>query len=203
MRYCATLVVLIAVASIFSESSVGADDWNYGKVAGEIAQAVKAGKLTKEEAAAKLAALKKAAKGKKKTSDHAAIEAALKAGKLTKEEAAAKLATLKKASDKKGKKSSPIEKANRQRKKQGFPLPAKHTEKHEKTDQAEYQSACADVDRVFHPKQPHKTASHKADDQHGFYGLSPAVKKGHRQQHKKGTCVCNEVCKASVQKRHE
>ena len=109
MRYCATLLVLIAVASIFNESSVGADDWNYGKIAGEITQAVKAGKLTKEEAAAKLAALKKAAVKKgiegKKTTDYAAIEAAVKAGKLTKDEAAAKLAALKKAAVTKGKKN--------------------------------------------------------------------------------------------------
>ncbi len=66
---------------------------------------MKTGKLTKEEAAAKLTYLKKSQDEKKaegkKQSDYEAIEAAVKAGKLTKEEAAAKLAALKKAQDEK------------------------------------------------------------------------------------------------------
>ena len=91
-----------------------------------IEAAVKAGKLTKEEAAEKLEYLKKAAAAKSqkkpapqkkvpsrsKLSDYQAIEAAVKSGKLTKEEAAKKLAYLKKAAAAKSqKKPAPPKKA--------------------------------------------------------------------------------------------
>ena len=84
---------------------------------------MKAGKLTKEEAAARLAALKKTATTKSqkkarpkdgKLSESQLIEAAFKAGKLTKEEAAARLAALKKtAATKSQKKAGPNPKATK------------------------------------------------------------------------------------------
>ena len=121
MRFSAFLIFVFTVANAVAQPTWGVDEKGTtpkGKKAdayAEIEAAVKAGKLTKEEAAAKLAALKQASlKGEKgsnpkgkKGNAYAEIEAAVKAGKLTKEEAAAKLAALKQASLKGEKGSNP------------------------------------------------------------------------------------------------
>ena len=105
MRLLTTLLVLVAVALSFGDVTRGADSPDYGAIAKELKRAVKAGKLTKEEAAAKLAALKKAAaaKGKEgygpeyeKSTDYDAIAKKLfelvRAGLLSEEQAKAMLA---------------------------------------------------------------------------------------------------------------
>jgi len=98
MKPHTTLVAIVTV--VFSLSTIAHCD-----EISDYEAAVKAGKLTKEEAARKLAYLKKAAGSKSwnkpapksgSLSDYKAIEVAVKAGKLTKEEAAAKLSALKK-----------------------------------------------------------------------------------------------------------
>ena len=101
MKLHTTLVAIVTV--VFSLSTIAhCDEISDYKA---IEAAVKAGKLTKEEGARKLAYLKKAAGSKSwnkpapksgSLSDYKAIEVAVKAGKLTKEEAAAKLSALKK-----------------------------------------------------------------------------------------------------------
>jgi hypothetical protein len=105
MRLLTISLVLVAVLLSIANLAKGEDASDLDAVAKELKRAVIAGKLTKEEALAKLAALKGATAAKKqpdgpkekKQSDYQAIEAAVKAGKLTKEEAATKLAALKEA----------------------------------------------------------------------------------------------------------
>lgn len=95
----------IAAAPVAAQKTAKSTGRNQRDVYAEIEAAVKAGKLTKEQAQAKLAAIKKAqddksakhAKGKSQPhAVYAEIEAAVKAGKLTKQQAQAKLAAIKK-----------------------------------------------------------------------------------------------------------
>ncbi len=94
-----------------AKRSYANDKNDYAATSKNIRAAVKAGKLTKEEAKAKLAAIKKTADAKrgyaKDKNDYDAInkklKASVKAGKLTEEEARAKLAAIKKAADAKDK----------------------------------------------------------------------------------------------------
>jgi polyhydroxyalkanoate synthesis regulator phasin len=113
MKLQTTFLVIAVVTSGLGSLTWGAEYGDYKA----IEAAVKAGKLTKEEAASKLEYLKNAAAAKsqkkaspksRKLTDYKAIEAAVKAGKLTKEEAASKLEYLKNAAATKSqKKASP------------------------------------------------------------------------------------------------
>ena len=106
MKLQTTFLVIAVVTSGLGSLTWGTEYGDYQA----IEAAVKAGKLTKQEAASKLADLKNAAAKKEqpkaspkggKLTDYQAIEAAVKAGKLTKQEAASKLADLKNAAAKK------------------------------------------------------------------------------------------------------